>query len=175
MEQTPLGNKYPSYLNSLAESEWITDKIQYPQVPLSLDYYKNADIKDIDTYDLDRRSSKDIAALSYSRFLSGNGDINYSCFNMQNNENQLGNHNKELWYFRSNGGAALTPQNLNNIILVEAQRGGVNTSNLTKYNNKYGDCQLFDYNSKYSTNAFNNTSPYTFDYSYLQKIHINPK
>jgi hypothetical protein len=176
MEESPLGNKYPSYLNSLAQSEWISDKIQYPQVPLSLEYYKNADIKSIDTYDLDRHSSKDISALSYSRFLSGNGDINYSCcFNMQNDENKLGNQNKELWYYNANGGAELTPQNVNNIILIEAQRGGVNTSNLVKYNNKYGDCNMFDYNSKYSNNVFDNTSPYEFDYSYLQKIHINRK
>jgi hypothetical protein len=135
--------------------------------------YKDVDFLILpETYDLDKRSSKDISALSYSRFLSGNGEFN---------PEQTTDNNKDLWYSTAIDGPKLTVQEPNHIILTESQRGGLNTSNLVKYSLlKPEECVNFNYNQRYHDLSPEQTTPeswnpYIFDSEYCKKIGISPK
>jgi hypothetical protein len=179
MEQ-PVGTLYPSYANTKAINEWTLDPMQYSITDFNfgsnnggisnLVYKNEPNFNNLNNiYDLDKRSSKDISALSYSRFLSGNnGDFN---------PKETTDNNKGLWYYSGNNGnvrgADLSVQEPNHIILYESQRGGLNTSNLLKYSsNKSEYCTLFDYNQRYYPNN-QEFSQYTFDPDYCKKIGIS--
>jgi hypothetical protein len=81
----------------------------------------------------------------------------------------------------------LNVQEVNHIIFPEAQRGGVNSTNLAKYSNPNSidnktswnpsDCKFFNWNSGYSSNAAswdNFNQAYYYDSNYCRKIGISP-
>jgi hypothetical protein len=115
------------------------------------------------------------------------------------------NNNTDLWYYGAAEnrfadigltGAPLNVQEVNHIIFPEAQRGGLNSSNLAKYswvntqgpkqmvswegrnshaidNNK--NCEFFNFNNTYSKN-FNGrpvNEVYSFDSEYCRSIGIS--
>jgi hypothetical protein len=168
-ELPPIGTMYQGYNLTEAINEYVLDPNQYSitnfkfgnnQGSISGLVYKNVpDFNQLNNeYDLDRRSSKDISALSYRQFLSGNGEFDST------------NNKQNLWYSTASGGPALTPQVTEHIILEESQRGGLNTNNLVKYSLK-DKCEYFDYNQRYSRGLVNN--PYVFDKEYCLGIGIN--
>jgi hypothetical protein len=145
----PLGIKYYSTTElTKATNAWILDPYQYkitqfdfkiPGKELSLkDHTQDPGLNYNITGDLRctntavKRSEKDITALSYHQFLSNDG-----YFNPQ----QDVFHDSELWYYGASdirnktgiAGPQLTPQRLEHIIFPEAQRGGLNTTILSKY------------------------------------------
>ena len=167
----PLGTLYNTYTTTKAINEWVLDPHQYSITKFKFSnklqgsseglIYSDVDLKSFDSeYDLDRRSSKDISALSYRRFTNGNGDFEID--------------NKNLWYHNNTGGAKLNVQEPKHIILTESQRGGLNTSNLVKYSSLYNDtCGNFNYNNRYSSGMESQFNPYVFDSEYCKKIKIS--
>jgi len=148
--------------------------------------YKDIDFeKLIPAYTAEKKSVNDIPAQSYHRFLANDGYFNP-------NE---GNNNTDLWYYGAVSppgapgvtGATLNVQEVNHIIFPEAQRGGVNSTNLAKYSNPNSidnktswnpsDCKFFNWNSGYSSNAAswdNFNQAYYYDSNYCRKIGISP-
>ena len=142
-----------------------------------------------------KKSVNDFPAQSYHRFLANDG-----YFNPQESIN-----NTDLWYYgadnnaRTNGlgiaGAPLNVQEVNHIIFPEAQRGGTDSRNLTKYSwsnftqiptdswesevikpvNNNKNCEFFNYNSKYSSPEQPFHKVYSFDSNYCREIGISPE
>ena len=160
--------------------------------------YKGVDFERLlPAYTATKKSVNDFPAQSYHRFLANEG-----YFNPMESIN-----NSDLWYYgadkeyNNNGfsGAGLNVQEVNHIIFPEAQRGGLDSSNLAKYsstndysaplvNNKSSwelqneqqqinndsNCKFFSYNNKYSNGSnvpFNKV--YNFDSDYTRYIGIS--
>lgn len=204
-DQPPLGSQFKSYELSKAPNYWVLDPFQYSITKFKYNnnalgqtdnnstgchvvdqsdfkndpglIYKNVNFeKLLPAYTSTKKSVNDFPAQSYHRFLANDG-----YFNPRESID-----NTDLWYygasneFKNNGisGAQLNQQEVNHIIFPEAQRGGLNTSNLAKYswnsvNNL--DCQFFNYNSHYSNNQKNNNvdKVYSFDSNYCRNIGIS--
>jgi hypothetical protein len=155
--------------------------------------YKGTDFELLlPAYTSTKKSVNDFPAQSYHRFTANEGYFNP-------NE---GNNNTDLWYYgaAANGigftGAPLNVQEVNHIIFPEAQRGGLNSSNLAKYSwvntqepkqmvsweaantdaiNNDSRCEFFNYNNTYS-DKFNGrpvNEVYSFDSNYCRSIGIS--
>jgi len=215
--QQPLGTQFKSYQLNQASNYWTLDPFQYSIT--KFDYhlpngkstdsvasssgsdiykndpglvYKNVNFeKLLPAYTAEKKSVNDFPAQSYHRFEANDG-----YFNPKESLD-----NSDLWYYgadnnsRTNGlgiaGAPLNVQEVNHIIFPEAQRGGTDSRNLTKYSwnnnmptesqplkvNNDKNCQFFNYNSGYSTDRneqpFNNV--YNFDSDYCRQIGISPE
>ena len=138
------------------------------------------------------KSVNDFPAQSYHRFMANQGYFNP-------NEST---DNSDLWYYGAAAnknayigltGAPLNVQEVNHIIFPEAQRGGLNTSNLAKYSsvntylpnnreswesmnkhqiNNNENCEFFNYNNN-SFNVRPLNKIYSFDSDYCRYIGIN--
>jgi hypothetical protein len=219
----PLGAQFKSYELNAAINSYLLDPYQYAitkfdyanpaVVPGSIEEknlkalpqnkvdmngltYNGVDFETLlPAYTASKKSENDYSAESYHRFLANDGNFNW-------NE---GRDNTDLWYYgasniaRNNNniaGAPLNVQEVNHIIFPEAQRGGLDSTNLAKYswsntsaftdktsweaqnakavdNNR--NCQFFNYNNTYSTDR--NSAPfdkvYSFDSNYVRKIGIS--
>jgi len=207
--QSPLGSQFKSYELTQAVNYYTLDPFQYnitkfdynfPTKPKTeggnpSDYKNNQGLiyKDIDfekllpAFTATKKSVNDFPAQSYHRFQANEG-----YFNPRESVD-----NSDLWYYgannnaRTNGlgiaGAPLNLQDTKHIIFPEAQRGGTDSRNLTKYSwsnftqpsdiktNNNNNCQFFNYNTGYTTDKtqqpFNNV--YRFDSDYCRNIGIS--
>ena len=215
--QQPLGTQFKSYELNQASNYWTLDPFQYSITKFDYNFpdkrkkepgvdsqdFKNSpgliyqDVnfeKLLSSYTSVKKSVNDFPAQSYHRF-----EANEGYFNPQESVN-----NSDLWYYGSDtiaaenglgvGGAPLNVQEVNHIIFPEAQRGGTDSKNLTKYSwsntiakdtsswehtsglepsiNNNENCQFFNYNNRYNTikQPFN---LYKFDSDYCRSIGIN--
>ena len=219
-DQPPLGTQFASYNLNSATNYWVLDPFQYNITKFQYNNFKqnnlNATVisqddfkkdpglvyKDVDfetllpSYTAEKKSVNDVPAQDYHRFLANTGYFNP-------NE---GKDNSDLWYYGANNisringldiaGAPLNVQEINHIIFPEAQRGGLDSRNLTKYSwsntnaaypdawgnqnqkaiNNNSNCQFFNYNNNYTVDR--NKQPfnkvYSFDSDYCRNIGINP-
>ena len=191
-------NVVPGALENIPEPK-INDCATFGQKDYKNDpglVYKDVNFeKLLPAYTSTLKSVNDFPAQSYHRFLANEGYFNP-------NES---NDNTDLWYYGAASekfsniglmGAPLNVQEVNHIIFPEAQRGGLNSSNLAKYSysntpapkqniswearNKYPinnnkNCEFFNYNNTYSNNfdgrPINNV--YSFDSDYCRYIGIS--
>jgi len=212
--QQPLGTQFKSYELNQATNYWTLDPFQYSITkfdynlpnqqntvtgdPINPKDFKNNPgliYRDIDfekllpSFTQTKKSVNDFPAQSYHRFLANDGYFNPT------------NNNSDLWYYGASdkfnesgiAGAQLNVQDINHIIFPEAQRGGTDSRNLTKYSwsnltatpndsweskiekpvNNDRKCEFFNYNSRY--NNFNQPSVYSFDSNYCRDIGISPQ
>jgi hypothetical protein len=205
-DQPPLGTQFKSYELNQASNYYTLDPFQYsitkfnysfPAKPKSSSssfnefkndpglIYRDVDFeKLLSSFTATKKSVNDFPAQSYHRFLANDGYFN-----------PKESTSKDLWYYgadknaQENGiaGATLNLQETNHIIFPEAQRGGTDTKNLTKYSwsnytpvvseawdapimvNNDANCQFFNYNSGYLIEK----SPYQFDSNYCRNIGIS--
>ena len=205
-EQKPLGTLFNGYNLTSAINQYTLDPFQYSitkfkyrindlQDPVLEEHisqkdfqnnpglvYRGADFeKLLPSYTSAKKSVNDFPAQSYHRFMANEGYFNP-------NE---GKDNSDLWYYHASGGPALNVQEPNHIIFPEAQRGGVNSSNLVKYSwtSKFPQKQNLSWENQnykpvnndqngayFSWNTqlpkdFN--SVYQFDSNYCRNIQIN--
>ena len=220
----PLGAQFKSYELNAAINYYLLDPFQYAitkfdytnpdVVPGALDeksagvlpkrkmdpnglIYKGVNFEELlPAYTATKKSENDYSAADYHRFLANDGYFNP-------NE---GNNNTDLWYYgadklaeqRGYAGAPLNVQEVNHIIFPEAQRGGLNSTNVAKYSwentskfvdktswqsqnqgsiNNDENCQFFNYNNTYTTTTNTPRVPfnkvYTFDSNYVRNIGIS--
>ena len=219
--QPPLGAKFKSYQLNQASNYWTLDPFQYsitkfnynipskPHQPPQPDnsaqdfknnpglIYRNVDFETLlPTFTQTKKSANDFRAQDYHRFEANDG-----YFNPKESIN-----NTDLWYYgaadnaRNNGtgiaGKTLNVQETRHIIFPEAQRGGLDTKNLTKYSwsnytpvtnsvswesqqafavNNDSNCSFFSYNTGYTKDRtkepFENV--YRFDSDYCRQIGIS--
>jgi len=222
--QPPLGSQFKSYQLNQATNYYTLDPFQYSitkfdyQFPdgRSVDTSNNQensiiypkDFKNdpglvyrgvnfeklLPSFTQTKKSVNDFPAQSYHRFLANNG-----YFNPQESID-----NSDLWYYGADNnarmsdigvaGAALNVQEVNHIIFPEAQRGGTDSRNLTKYSwsnftqipngsweseiinpvNNNSNCEFFNYNSRYSNPEESFNKVYSFDSNYCRDIGISP-
>jgi hypothetical protein len=205
--QQPLGTQFPSYELNGAINHYLLDPFQYsitkfnytlPDGKISnsnqvdTNFYKDVNFNTIlPSFTAEKKSVNDFPAQDYHRFLANEGYFNP----------QEGTNNKDLWYYGADrpsqpSGPALNVQEVNHIIFPEAQRGGLNSSNLAKYSwvntqepkqmvsweaantdaiNNDSRCEFFNYNNTYS-DKFNGrpvNEVYSFDSNYCRSIGIN--
>ena len=187
--QAPLGSKFKSYELTRATNYYTLDPFQYSITKFDFNgtssknetFYKGIELeKLIPSYTSVKKSVNDFSAQSYHRFTANEGYFNP----------QEGNNNSDLWFYGSNGGPALNVQDVNHIIFPEAQRGGLDSKNLTKYSwtsefskpsesweaqNKMPvdnskNCEFFNYNNE-KVIDFNQV--YSFDSDYCRSIGIS--
>ena len=212
--QPPLGSKFKSYELTEASNYYTLDPFQYSitKFKFNLDsptdsdsitvnskdfendpglVYKNVNIeKLIPSYTSVKKSVNDFPAQSYHRFTANEGYFNP-------NESL---NNSDLWFYGADqsgvpglGGPALNVQEVKHIIFPEAQRGGLDSRNLTKYSwtsqftqpsesweaeNKFPinnnvNCQFFNYNSGYTGKTVEMDQAYAFDSNYCRSIGIS--
>ena len=210
--QQPLGTQFKSYNLNQAITHYLLDPFQYsitkfdynfPTKPKTnkqesyTDFKKNPGLiyKDIDfekllpAFTQTKKSVNDFTAQDYHRF-----EANEGYFNPKESTN-----NSDLWYYgaaenaKTNqiglAGPAVNVQDPVHIIFPEAQRGGLDTKNLSKYSwSNYnqdpykmtepvnnGNCQIFNYNSGYSIDKTNIPfeNVYSFDSNYCRSIGIS--
>jgi hypothetical protein len=193
--QPPLGSQFKSYELTQAVNYYTLDPFQYNIT--KFDYnsqtnpknntgliYKDVDFeKLLPAFTATKKSVNDFPAQSYHRFQANEGYFNP----------KESTDNSDLWYYgssnnaRTNGigiaGAALNLQEPKHIIFPEAQRGGTDSRNLTKYSwsnftqpsdiktNNENNCQFFNYNTGYTTTK--QPSVYRFDSGYCRNIGIS--
>lgn len=139
--QLPLGAQFKDFELNSAVNYYTLDPFQYAIT--KFDYklpdgsytttkpndtgliYKGLEInKLLPSFTATKKSVNDFPAQSYHRFLANDG-----YFNPQESLN-----NDDLWYYGANpNGAGVNVQEVNHIIFPEAQRGGLNSTNLAKY------------------------------------------
>jgi hypothetical protein len=228
MDQNPLGSQFKSYELNRAINYYLLDPYQYaitkfdyanpkvvPGATSTFDtnntlkntpdpnglIYKGIDVETLlPAYTSSKKSENDYTAGSYHRFEANDGYFNP----LESVDNT------DLWYYgaseiarNNNGtsGAVLNVQEENHIIFPEAQRGGLNSTNLAKYSwnntqefkNKESweaqsfnqihpngidnnqNCQFFNYNNYYSNdkNAVPVDKVYSFDSNYTRQIGIS--
>jgi hypothetical protein len=156
--------------------------------------YRGSDFeKLLPAYTATKKSVNDFTAQSYHRFQANDGYFN---------PNESTN-NTDLWYYGADSiamrnephvaGAPLNVQEINHIVFPEAQRGGLDSRNVSKYswtnvgpkqmnlswesqnehivdNNK--NCQFFNYNSGYTGKQVPFNEAYKFDSNYVRNIGI---
>ena len=207
-DQPPLGTQFKSYELNQASNYYTLDPFQYsitkfdynfPEKPKSssngyTDFkndpgliYRDVDFeKLLSSFTATKKSVNDFPAQSYHRFLANDGYFN-----------PKESTSKDLWYYGADknaqdygiAGATLNLQETNHIIFPEAQRGGTDTKNLTKYSwsnytpvvseawdapimvNNDANCKFFNYNSGYTKVV--EKSPYVFDSNYCRNIGIS--
>lgn len=196
--QLPLGAQFKDFELNSAVNYYTLDPFQYAIT--KFDYklpdgsytttkpndtgliYKGLEInKLLPSFTATKKSVNDFPAQSYHRFLANDG-----YFNPQESLN-----NDDLWYYGANpNGAGVNVQEVNHIIFPEAQRGGLNSTNLAKYSwtsdfskpgaswesqnvrpvNNDQNCEFFNYNQPKSID-FNKV--YSFDSNYCRSINIS--
>lgn len=215
--QAPLGTQFKSYELNQAANYWTLDPFQYSitkfdynlpnrqsdesGIVVNPDNFKNDPgliYKGIDfekllpSFTQTKKSVNDFPAQSYHRFLANDGYFNPT------------NNNNDLWYYGASNnarisdvgiaGAQVNVQEINHIIFPEAQRGGTDSRNLTKYSwsnlqtnsgsdsweskiaipvNNNKNCEFFNYNSGYLNEKMPNV--YSFDSNYCRSIGISPQ
>jgi hypothetical protein len=217
--QQPLGTQFRSYELAAASNYWTLDPFQYsitkfkyniPNVTPRNDgltvneadfqndpglVYRGADFeKLLPAYTATKKSVNDFTAQSYHRFQANDGYFNP-------NEST---DNRDLWYYGADSiamrnepmvaGAPLNVQEIKHIIFPEAQRGGLDSRNVSKYSwtnigpkqmnlswesqnehvvNNSENCRFFNYNSGYSGKQVPFNEAYKFDSNYVRNIGIS--
>lgn len=215
--QQPLGSQFKSYELNAASNFYTLDPFQYSitKFKYNLDttptnpgeglnkaivgqfdfkndpglVYRDVDFERLlPAYTSTKKSVNDFPAQNYHRFMANEGYFNP-------NEAK----DKDLWYYSADAiaqrvdskvaGPALNVQEVNHIIFPEAQRGGLNSRQVTKYStvnttpkkneswesenekvvNNNINCQFFNYNSNLQV-PFDKV--YTFDSDYCRAINI---
>ena len=218
LDQQPLGSQFKSYELSAASNFYTLDPFQYSITKFKYNMdpdnnnpaeglnkavvgqydfkndpglvYKNVDFERLlPAYTSTKKSVNDFPAQSYHRFQANEGYFNP-------NE---GPDNKDLWYYGADkiaervdakvAGPALNVQEVNHIVFPEAQRGGLNSRQVSKYStvntvpkksmswesenqkavNNNINCEFFNYNSNLQV-PFDKV--YSFDSDYCRSINI---
>jgi len=219
--QQPLGSKFKSYELNKASNFYTLDPFQYSITKFKYDIpganqnilnglnkisvgkndfqndpgliYRDVDFeKLLPAYTSTKKSVNDFPSQSYHRF-----DANEGYFNPNESID-----NRDLWFYGADNiskgtglaGAALNVQEVNHIIFPEAQRGGLDSRNLSKYSwtsvdpkeseswesankkpvNNNTNCDFFNYNSGYSKKPHTDFNKvYSFDSEYCRNIGIS--
>ena len=216
--QQPLGSQFKSYELTAASNFYTLDPFQYSITKFKYNMdteptnpgeglnkavvgqydfkndpglvYKNVDFERLlPAYTSTKKSVNDFPAQSYHRFQANEGYFNP-------NE---GTNNRDLWYYGADkiaervdakvAGPALNVQEVNHIVFPEAQRGGLNSRQVSKYStvntvpkkneswesenekvvNNNINCEFFNYNSHLEV-PFDKV--YSFDSDYCRSINI---
>ena len=209
--QQPLGTQFLSYELNKAPNYWTLDPFQYSITKFKFNLpneqagevsqndsgliYRNVDFeKLLPAYTAAKKSVNDFPAQSYHRFQANDGYFNP-------NESR---DNSDLWYYSADkiamrnephiAGPALNVQEVKHIVFPEAQRGGLDTRNVSKYSTvdtpvkQFGgswesenqkpvdnsqNCAFFNYNSRsYSNYEVPFNKVYSFDSNYVRDINI---
>jgi hypothetical protein len=217
--QQPLGTQFRSYELNAAGNYWTLDPFQYSITKFKYNFpdgrtkqpgtvtvnqkdfendpglvYRGADFETLlPAYTSVKKSANDFAAQSYHRFQANDGYFNP-------NEST---DNSDLWYYTADAiamrnepkvaGAPLNVQEVKHIVFPEAQRGGLDSRNVSKYSwtntepkqmnlsweyenqrtvDNSENCQFFNYNSGYSGKEVPFDEAYKFDSNYVRNIGI---